>query len=181
MKQKENGIVKRRSSRSSAQEATKKLKSDFAVPSGDDGQGLADITKSKENEKKGKALRKRQVPLVVAFKPPEESSSDKNEETIRYFGLGFLFNHFVSYLFVFVFFKSKKTNPGSQGDLPHVVRQGFRQSVSWYPGPREKAAPLLAEKNRRKSALRMQHLHRDVQPTGQPQTSSACPHRRSAV
>ena len=69
--------VKRRSKRLSAQEAAKKLKSDFAVPSGDDGQGpVPDVIKSQG------APRTLVVTLI----------SEEEEEPIRYFVFCFFHN-----------------------------------------------------------------------------------------
>ena len=69
--------------RSSAQEEAK------LTPSSDEndfeGQGLPNVNKSQEDEKKSEGLRKRKVPPVTTFDlPEEESNSDEDEEPIRY-------------------------------------------------------------------------------------------------
>ena len=124
---------------SSAQEA---VTANF-TPSSDGSdleyQGQSDVTKSQEGEKKSKALRKRQVPPVMTSEPPEEeSSSDVDEVPIRYL-VFCIFHLIISFLIrlFFVFLFKSKTNPRSQGELPHVARQRFhrfRQSVSRDPG-----------------------------------------------
>ena len=60
--EKENGIVKRRNSWSSAQEVAKKLKRNFGDDYLEDQGSAPDLTNSQEDEKKSLALRKRQEP-----------------------------------------------------------------------------------------------------------------------
>ena len=100
--------------------------------------------KGRPDATKLKSLRKRKVPPVSTWEPPEESSSE-DEKPIRYFVFGFhTIISFLNYLFLYLI-QSTKTNPRRQGELPHVVRQRlvivhrFRQSVYWEPGPRNRA------------------------------------------
>ena len=58
--------------------------------------------KGRPDATKLKSLRKRKVPTVVSFEPPDESSSE-DEKPIRYFVFVFHNNHFISYFFIFIF------------------------------------------------------------------------------
>ena len=75
--------------------------------------------------------------------------------------------HFLLFLHLI---QSTKTNPRSQGELPHVARKRlvttnrFRQSVYWEPGPRNRAVFLPVDEEKRKTDLQVQRLHQDMQP-----------------
>ena len=87
-----------------------------------------------------------------------ESSSDEDETPIWYFV--FVIK---SILFIDLFLnQSKKANPRSQGENRQWLN---RQSVFWEPVQQ----------------LRVQRLHKDFQPDGQPQSSRAYSHGRTAV
>ena len=94
----------------------------------------------------------------------------------------------ISYLSTFIFVNQwKKTNPRSQGQLPHVARQRlvivhrFRQSVHWEPEPRNPVAALPAKEEKRKTDLPMQLLHQDVEKAVQPQGPPVYAHGRTSV
>ena len=81
----------------------------------------------------------------------------KEEEPIRYFVFLFLIFVILS-IFLFLYFinQSKKTNPRSQGELPHVpqclvIAHRFRQS--WDPSPRKPVATLHSKVHKRNEVL----------------------------
>ena len=83
----------------------------------------------------------------------------KEEEPIRYFVFLFLIFVILS-IFLFLQFinQSKKTNPRSQVELPHVpqclvIAHRFRQSVSWDPSPRKPFATLHSKVHKRNEVL----------------------------
>ena len=115
----------------------------------EDEEPAPNVAKRQEDEKKSKALRKRQIPPIVALELSEESSSDEDEVPIRYFV--FSITSFRFDLFLFYVNQSKKTR--CQGEQPNVARQRFRRSVSCDPGQRKPIATLHSEVDKRKEVL----------------------------
>ena len=93
----------------------------------------------------------------------------------------FGFNSF-RFIFIFIFYlnQSKKTHPRSQGKLPHIAWRFHRIRQSDYWDPRKPVATLHSKAEERKE-LRMQRLHKDVQPAEHTQCPSAFAHGRPAV
>ena len=147
------------------------LKKRRIVNAGDDKeeQPSPNVTKSRENEKK---LKKREIPFILNV---------EEEVPIRYFVLVFLIISFHIDLHFLYLNQSKKANPRSQGEMPHFARQRFRQSVSWDPWPRKSVATLHSKEEERTTALRVQCLPKDGEPTRKHQLPCADTHGRTTL